>query len=123
MQKFRPSNAGISLLEMLVALALLSLLLLGATRAFKTPSPSLQAKSIASTLIEEGGIARQTAIRNRVLVVLDPQRPVTDCRGNDAPPIQFFSDGSLLSRKLCIEIDNTVFPLSTDALTGRIGFE
>lgn len=108
---------------MLVALTLLALLMLGATRAFNGPSPAVQARSLASKFIEQAGIARQNAVRGGHAVSITPQGGITDCQGAQPAPVKFFADGSMLAPPLCVEIAGMVLPLKTDALTGRIVFE
>lgn len=110
-------TAGLSLLETLIALAILAMVMgLGAS-AFRGPSPTLRLQKEAAALIGTATALRQRAIlENRALKMEDSAAP---CEETDKP-LTFFPDGTASGPDLCLTANDLHLRLTLNALTGRL---
>ena len=110
-------TAGLSLLEALIALAILALVMGLSASAFRGPSPALRLQKEAATLIGAATALRQRAIlENKALKMGDSAVP---CEETDKP-LTFFPDGTASSPDLCLTAGDLHLRLTLNALTGRL---
>ena len=112
----RPSSdAGFSLLETLIALAILATVTGVAAAALRAPSPGLQLDSAVSELRLEASTTRRRAVTTlaRASMVL------TDCTGRDVV-VWFFPDGTASGSEVCVTQSGLTRKLRISALSGRL---
>lgn len=110
-------NAGLSLLEALIALAILAMVMGLSASAFRGPSPTLQLQKEAATMISTASQLRQRAIRDGQ--VLSMKTNGTTCEKPDMP-LSFFPDGTAFGPDLCLTAGSLQLRLALNALTGRL---
>lgn len=104
MSCFDPSRArrGYSLLEILVALSIVSLILAASVVYIRAPSPSLQRQAKIATAFRDAENLRLQAIGKKSHVVWTLENG--DCAQSGQPTeITFFGDGSASGDPICIE--------------------
>jgi len=125
-----PAERGFSLLEMLISVAILSLI---AGVAFSSIKPmrdadavEAEARSLALWLEHERGLAlRQRAPRRALLVPPGAAARVGDVRmvqglTAELPPIVFYPDGENSGAQIALVIGGRTVRVDLDAVTGRI---
>lgn len=113
----RRRNAGFSLTEVLVVLAILSLTVTVFAVARPGPSPAMQREAIVSQLIAEAARARAEAIiENRQTIVTLPD---TRC-DESAKTLTFFPSGTATAAQVCIENEGVAAWLALDPFTGQL---
>ena len=95
-----PSQAGFTLYEALIALAILSLVLGSGIAVFRPPSPTLQAQAQIAQLIRDANAERQLAVRQRTDRVWRPDTPT--CDSELESELVFFANGSATGPVLCV---------------------
>ena len=105
-------RAGVTLLETMVSLAILSLVLAVAATAVRPPSPWLQEQAAIAELTRRAQETRLRAITETLALVM-----VTDALCPDAPPPTFFADGSATGGPVCVGSQE----LAIRPFTGAIG--
>lgn len=116
----RSPQGGITLLETMVVLSILTLVLVAVSTGFRGPSPALQARGLASEVIATASEARQQAIRTGEPKQMEVSDYLSDCDGDAPEPPVFYADGSMFTESLCVETEGYVLEISTDRLTGRV---
>lgn len=104
-------QAGVTLFETMVALAVLSLIVAVVATAVRPPSPRLQQEATISELVRQAQLTRLRAIQEGRAVAMGPEDV---CEG--ASPPMFFPDGSARFGPLCV--GDRVIPLRP--LTGTL---
>lgn len=104
-------DAGFTLLEMLISLAIIAAILAIATTALRPPSPALLLDRQLANLKNDATLARDQAVRQGQPVAL----PLPGCQNDQDTEVLFFPDGTArttgpiclteggLSRRLLIE--------------------
>ncbi len=110
-------TAGLSLLETLIALAILAMVMGLSASAFRGPSPTLRLQKEAATLTRAATVLRQRAIREGNTVTMEDSG--TPCEETDKP-LTFFPDGTASGPDLCLSADDLHLRLTLNALTGRL---
>ncbi|MFZ5963022.1 hypothetical protein ACOXXX_08745 [Thalassococcus sp. BH17M4-6] len=107
----RGPDAGFTLFDVLISLAILAAILAIATTALRPPSPALLLERQLATLKNDAALARDRAVRLDRPVAL----PVPGCQTDEGSEALFFPDGTAratgpicltqggLSRRLLIE--------------------
>jgi prepilin-type N-terminal cleavage/methylation domain-containing protein len=112
----KAANAGFSIAEVLVVLVILSLTIAAVTATRPGPSPALQLKSHAATIIAEAGKTRDDAIRRNTIQTYE--LPGTLCP--DSPPsLMFFANGTATGTSICLSTEGQELRLALDPLTGQ----
>ena len=108
-------TTGLSLLEALIALAILAMVMGLSASAFRGPSPTLQLQKQTAELIAAASVLRQRAIRENKTLIMETD---TTCNQTDKH-INFFSNGTASGPDLCLSVKEKHLRLSLNALTGR----
>ncbi len=109
------SDAGFSLLETLVALAILAVVTGVAAAALRQPPPALRLDNEVSDVQRDAAIARKRAVSTQVQVSM----PVIDCEGNDAV-IWFYPDGTASNVEFCVTNSGLTRALRVSTLSGQL---
>lgn len=120
---FADDLTGISIFEMMVVLAIISLALAGTAQLTRGPSPTLKLDAYLSDLSLQAHLYRRKAMLNgktRVLDLLQNNSRFTYCSSNDAFEILFFPDGTNSEIEFCVQMNGIELNLRTDPLTGQI---
>ncbi|WP_439655617.1 pilus assembly FimT family protein [Sulfitobacter aquimarinus] len=112
---FPPSNAGFSLLETLVALAILAVVTGVAVSALRQPPPALQLDNAVTQVLRTATTTRNRAVSTQVRMSM----PVADCDGDDGL-IWFYPDGTAKGPEVCVSHAGLVRRLRVSALSGRL---
>ncbi|WP_457645937.1 pilus assembly FimT family protein [Profundibacter sp.] len=110
-------TAGLSLLEALIALAILAMVMGLSASAFRGPSPALRLQKQASGLIQTATTLRQRAIRDGRSFTMQTQGLTCETTGQ---PLVFFPNGTASGPDLCLTADTRQTRLRVNALTGRL---
>ena len=110
-------SSGLSLLEALVALAILALIMGLSASTFRGPSPALRLQKQAAELIGSATTLRQRAIREGKTRQLETKG--LTCEVTDQP-LLFFPDGTASGPDLCLMADNQQLRLQLNVLTARL---
>lgn len=94
------SQAGFTLFEALISLAILSLVLTIVVSSARGPSPALRAQSQVAQLIRDAESVRLNAIQNGVATEWEPE--VTVCDPENDPKFIFFADGTARGPEICL---------------------
>ena len=110
-------RAGLTLFEVLIALACLSIISGAILILRPTPSPTLQLNQMASVLAESAASTRHQAVLNESR--LGWQEEVLDCQAQPVD-ITFYPDGSADAAEICLFHDGQSMRLVMDVLTGQL---
>lgn len=110
-------TAGLSLLEALIALAILALIMGLSASAFRGPSPALSLQKQAAELIGTATVLRQRAIRDGDTLSLETKG--LTCEGSDQP-LYFFPNGTASGPDLCLSVKDQQLRLQLNMLTARL---
>ncbi len=110
-------SAGLSLLEALIALAILALIMGLSASTFRGPSPALRLQKQAAELIGSAATLRQRAIREGDTLQLETKGLA--CEGTDQP-LSFFPDGTSSGPDLCLTAGDQQLRLQLNFLTARL---
>lgn len=111
------SNAGLSILEALIALAILAMVMGLSASAFRGPSPTLRLQKEAAVLIRTASQLRQRAIREGKDLSMESNGLAC---GEPDIPLSFFPDGTGIGPDLCLTAESHQLRLTLNALTGRL---
>ncbi len=112
-----PARAGFTLFEVLVALAVISLMTAVVLAARPTPSPALRLNAAASALIEDATRARHRAVTTATDQVWTPD--ALSCDGAEVR-ITFYADGSADTSDICLSEEERQMRLEINVLAGRL---
>jgi prepilin-type N-terminal cleavage/methylation domain-containing protein len=112
----KAANAGFSIAEVLVVLVILSLTIAAVTATRPGPSPALQLKSRAATIIAEAGKIRDDAIRRHTIQTYE--LPGTLCP-DSISTLTFFANGTATGGSICLSVQEQELRLVLDPLTGQ----
>ena len=112
----RTARAGVSLLEALVALAILSLVLGASAAGLRGPSPRLRLQGELAELRRGAAETRARAVLTGTPAAL----PIEAGCGAPASMILFLADGTARGVGPCLESGDAVLWLDLDPLTGRL---
>ncbi|WP_121022160.1 pilus assembly FimT family protein [Litoreibacter meonggei] len=93
-------NAGFTLFEALVSLALIALVLAVGVSAARPPSPALQANAAFARLSKSATQAKLEAITQHRTAKWSPDAPL--CEESTSVEFKFFADGTAHGPDLCI---------------------
>lgn len=110
-------NAGLSILEALIALAILAMIMGLNASAFRGPSPTLRLQKEAAVLIRTASQLRQRAIRENKVLSMESNGATCD---EQETPLSFFPDGTAIGPDLCLSAESLQLRLTLSALTGRL---
>lgn len=110
-------NAGLSLLEALIALAILAMVMGLSASAFRGPSPTLRLQKEAAALIRTTSQLRQRAIREGTILSMETNGTTCDKLGTT---LSFFPDGTAIGPDLCLKTESLQLRLALNVLTGRL---
>lgn len=114
----RPARSGgFSLLEALVALAVLAGIAAVVAPRLRPPSDLNQAMRLAVDLRRDLAIARAEAVTNGVPVAFEQGE---GSRCDDAEAVWFFPDGSARAAELCVAFGEAVLELRLEVVSGRL---
>lgn len=111
-------STGLSLLEALIALAILAMVMGLAATGFRGPSPMLRLQKEAVELIRSASTLRQRAIRESK--TLNMGTGGITCENTDIS-FSFFPDGTAIGPDLCLTTGTLKLRLTLNSLTGRLG--
>ena len=111
------SSAGLSLLEALIALAILALIMGLSASTFRGPSPALRLQKQAAELVGAAATLRQRAIREAATLELETEGLTCEDNGQ---PLSFFPDGTASGPDLCLNVKDQQLRLQLNALTARL---
>lgn len=124
----RAGEAGVSLLEMLVVLALIALLLGVAATRLTGPSPRLSTEALGAKFVDAAYDQRLEAMVQGREIAWAPILP-NDIKSEPcseaetAPPIVFLPTGRALGGPVCLKQGDRGLILSVDWLTGLVAAE
>ena len=110
-------NAGFSLTEILVVLAILALTMTAFATARPGPSPEMRREAIISQLLTDAAQARAMAITQGILQTLAIPEPT--CR-NNPKKLTFFPSGTALGTEICFSHEDAEIRLWLDTFTGHL---
>lgn len=110
------AQAGFTLFETLVSLAILSLVLAVSAAALRGPSPAIQLQQRITAVQKDAAASRDQAIRTRKVVSLEAGALACD---PDQPVTWFHPDGSASGPDICLSVDGLTKRLQMDPLLGR----
>lgn len=110
-------HSGLSLLEALIALAILAMVMGLSASTFRGPSPTLRLQKEAAVLIRTASQLRQRAIREDKVLSMESNGATCD---EPDTPLSFFPDGTALGPDLCLTSESLQLRLTLNALTGRL---
>lgn len=105
---------GVSLLETLIALAIIAMVMAVVTTSLRPPSPSMLLEQRVVAVLSESNALHLRAIRSGQDQPHQTDHSCSD--GEDA--IWFFADGTMLGPDLCLEESGLSARLIADPLTG-----
>lgn len=112
-----PADAGFTLFEMLVSLAILATILGISATALRTPSPAFQLDRQLGDLSNAISLARERAVRSGQAVAIT----LPSCGDTPRTEALFFSDGTARATDpVCVAVDDLTQRLHIDPLTARI---
>ena len=110
------AQAGFSIFEVLISLAILSMVLAVSIPAVRGPSPAMRLQQEAAKLQEQAFAFRDQAIRTRKAVGLDVKD--LSC-SNSQEFVWFFPNGAAAGPDICLQREGVVMRLRLDRLQGQ----
>ena len=134
------SQRGLTLFELLVALAVLSTATLGVSGMLNRVSPSFELRAIASALASDLKRTRAAALSSgewRTVSFSDNAYAASDLgikktlsesvsisvQGNEQNRVSFFEDGSSTGAEIVISKRGAAYRVSVNAITGRVSVD
>lgn len=108
-------DAGFSLFETMVALAVLALVVSVTATSIRGPSPAVLLQQQANALIESATLARSRAVSTGRSVALE----LPGC-GGKAELAHFHPDGTADAAQACVTVEEQILKLHVSPLTGRL---
>lgn len=109
------ADAGFTLLETLVALAILAAVAGVTAASLRGSPPSLQLDNAVAALTRDASTIRHRAVLTQSSLPLQ----ITDCAGTEATLI-FHPDGTASPAEICVQQAGLTRRLSVSPLTGRL---
>jgi type II secretory pathway pseudopilin PulG len=114
---FGRRNAGLSLLETMIGLAVLTLLIAGALPMLRETPPTLILENKAAELLHQANLLRHEAAKEQQMTRMDVAKISCTPRMTQ---IQFFPEGTAQGPDLCIRHEGLTQILRLNRLTGRL---
>ncbi len=111
-------TAGFTLFEVLVTLAVLSLMTGVVLAARPVPSPALRLNAAAGELIDEATRTRHRAVAEGQDLLWEPEAETCDA---EPVSVTFYSDGTVDAVEICLSQEDRLMRLAMNVLSGRLG--